>query len=200
MVSLPPVNPNSGSHVEPKAVAGASSSGAPGGKPEAVRFMLGCWAVMILGELLHQILTVISVIIDPSALKESARQAAKARGEEIADAAMNAGVWSSVFNMAAIQLLIIGLFAAALIALQNQKRWAPSARRLLQVFSIFFVIRGLTLFVMRPVSTAVPIAFYAFDGVIQIILAVAAGLGVFYASQKESRDWAEAGAPPEQKE
>ena len=50
---------------------------------------------------------------------------------------------------------------------------------------------------MRPASTAVPVAFYAFDGVIQIILAVAGVLGLFYSSQKESVDYLPDQRPPQ---
>lgn len=193
MVSLPPVNPNSGSRVEPAAVKEPSKSG---GAPESVRYMLVCWAVMIAGELLHQILTVISAVLDPSPLKESARSAAKARGQDITDAMLTTGVWTSVAIMALIQLAFLGLFTAALVALARRKKWAPNARRVLQIFSIFFALRALALFMMRPASTAVPIAFYAFDGIIQIILAVAGVLGLFYASQKETLDYLPGNEPP----
>ncbi len=201
MVSLPPMNPNSGSHVAPSA-AQTSKSNEPNGsrkgaRPEAVRYMLACWVVMIAGELLHQILTVIAVVLDPAALKESARAAAKARGEDLTDAVMSLGIIGSVVFMALIQLAVVALFAVALNALAKQRKWAPSARRLLQIFSIFFALRAVSLFLVRPGSSAIPVAFYACDGIIQIILAVAGVLGVFYASQKESVAYAEAAAPPD---
>ena len=152
---------------------------------------------MIAGELIHQILTVAAVVIDPSELVAAAKQAAKARGEEVPDSVVNASMWGSVAIATVIQLAIIALFVLALIALQKQKKWAPTARRLLQVFSVFFALRGFAVFVTRPASSAVPLAFYAVDGVVQIILGVAGVLGLFYASQKDSSDWAQAGAPPE---
>ncbi|UIZ92384.1 hypothetical protein JZY91_00775 [Corynebacterium sp. CNCTC7651] len=189
------MNPNSGSRVEPEAVEGTSKS--KNGTPEAVRYMLVCWAVMIAGELLHQILTVVSVVIDPAPLKESARAAAKARGQELTDAMISTGVWGSVTVMALIQLVFLGLFTAALVAISQRRKWAPNARRILQIFSIFFALRALTLFMMRPASTAVPVAFYAFDGVIQIILAVAGVLGLFYSSQKEALDYLPDQRPPQ---
>lgn len=187
MVSLPPMNPNSGSHVEPEASPQSPKLGGP--KPESVRFMLQCWAVMIGGELLHQLLTVASVVIDPSALKESAKQAAKAQGEDVSDAAMNAGMWGTVIVAALIQLAVLVAFVVALNAVNKQKKWSPGAVRLLQIFAIFFALRALALFMMHPSSSGVPVALSAFDGAIQIMLAVAGGMGVFYSSQKESRDY-----------
>lgn len=159
--------------------------------------MLLSWAIMIAGELLHQILTVAAVVIDPSELVAAAKEAAKANGEDVPESVVSAGMWGSLAVAAVIQLAIIALFVVALIALQKQKKWAPTARRLLQVFSVFFALRVFAVFVTRPASSAVPLAFYAFDGVVQIILGVAGVLGLFYASQKDSTDWAQAGAPPE---
>lgn len=194
MVSLPPINPGSPSHVEPAAARG----GQPGRnlKPEAVRYMLVCWAVMIAGELLHQILTVISVVMDPAPLKEAAKQAAKGQSGTLSDSAMNAGMWGSVVVAAFIQLAILGTLAAALSAISSQKKWGPGARRLLQVFAVFFALRAGALFFMHPSTSTVPVAFFACDGVIQIIVGVAGVMGVFYSSQKESQDYAEAGAKP----
>ena len=80
MVSLPPVNPKAPSHVEPEAV---DTQKRPGKTPEAVRLMLSCWAVMIAGELLHQILVVVSTALDPAALREAALETAKSRGGEV---------------------------------------------------------------------------------------------------------------------
>lgn len=191
MVSLPPINPNSASHVEPKAAKAPN---------EAVRFMLGCWAAMILGELVHQILQIAGIVIDPAALREASQQAAQNQDGPVSDMMVNAAMWSSVVIMALIQLGILALFTAALMALKKQKRWAPNARRLLQIFSIFFALRALTLFITRPTSTAIPVAMYGFDGAVQILIAVAGALGVFYASQKESIQWAEAGVPPEKRD
>lgn len=198
MVSLPPMNPNSASHVEPKAVDEASTS-KKGSKPEAVRFMLGCWAAMIFGELVHQILQIVGIVLDPAPLREASREAARGQEGALSESVVDAAMWSSVAIMALIQLAILAMFTAALMALNKQKRWAPNARRLLQIFSIFFGLRGLALFMMRPTSTAIPMALYGFDGVVQILVAVAGGLGVFYASQKESIQWSEAGVPPEQR-
>ena len=198
MVSLPPGptgpkgptnNPNSASHVDPEA--------ARGGKPETVRYMLACWAFMIGGELLHQALAVVSLLMDPAELIASAKQASKQTGAmsgAMSEGLMNVAMWGSVALMALIQLSVLALFAFALASISRQRKMAGTARRLLMVFSVFFALRALMVFAMRPASTTVPLAFYAFDGVIQIMLGVAGALGLFYASQKESADWVDADA------
>ena len=181
-----PENPNSASHVNPGA------ANASGGKPEAVRFMLVCWAIMIGGELLHQVLTAAALLWDPSELIANAKQARP--GEAISEGLLNLAVWSSVIVMALIQLTILALFVAALSAINKQRKWAGNARRMLQIFSVFFALRALAVFAVRPTSTVIPLAFHAFDGVVQIMLAVAGVLGLIYASQKESAEWVEKGA------
>ena len=198
MVSLPPGptgpkgptnNPNSASHVDPEA--------ARGGKPETVRYMLACWAFMIGGELLHQALAVVSLLMDPAELIASAKEASKQTGAmsgAMSEGLMNVAMWGSVALMALIQLSVLALFAFALASISRQRKMAGTARRLLMVFSVFFALRALMVFAMRPASTTVPLAFYAFDGVIQIMLGVAGALGLFYASQKESADWVDADA------
>ena len=155
------MNPGSPSRVEPEAVEKHNGS-----MPEAVRYMLTCWAVMIGGELLHQIMAVVASVVDPSALREVAKERAKNSDGEVSDALMNASVYGSIFIMAVLQLGVILLFVFALRAVQKQAKWAENARRLLQIFSGFFALRMLTLFMMAPASTALPTAFFATTGVI----------------------------------
>ena len=192
MVSLPPMNPGSPSRVEPEAVEKQKGS-----VPEAVRYMLAAWTVMIGGELLHQIFAVAASVIDPSALREVAKERAKNGDGEVSEALMNASVYGSIFIMALLQLGVILLFVFALRALQKQAKWAENARRLLQIFSVFFALRMLTLFMMVPASTTVPTAMFGVDGVIQIVLGVAGVMGVIYSVDKDSVAWTK---PPKGKD
>lgn len=192
MVSLPPMNPGSPSRVEPEAVEKQKGS-----MPEAVRYMLAAWTVMIGGELLHQILAVAASVIDPSALREVAKERATKGDGEVSEALMNASVYGSIFIMALLQLGVILLFVFALRAVQKQAKWAENARRLLQIFSVFFALRMLTLFMMVPASTTVPTALFGIDGVVQIILGVAGVMGVIYSVDKDSVAWTK---PPKDKD
>lgn len=192
MVSLPPMNPGSPSRVEPEAVEKQKGS-----MPEAVRYMLAAWTVMIGGELLHQIFAVAASVIDPSALREVAKERVTKGDGEVSEALMNASVYGSIFIMALLQLGVILLFVFALRAVQKQAKWAENARRLLQIFSVFFALRMLTLFMMVPASTAVPTALFGVDGVIQIVLGVAGVMGVIYSVDKDSVAWTK---PPKDKD
>ncbi|OFT71800.1 hypothetical protein HMPREF3145_02605 [Corynebacterium sp. HMSC05C01] len=185
MVSLPPLNPKSPSHVDASAV----DKKTPGGPPEAVQLMLRCWAVMIAGELIHQILSVVFAFVDPSALRDAAKQQAKQRGEEISDGLINMGVYGSLILMTLIQLGVLLLFVFALRAVRNKSSQAGNAYRLLQIFGVFFALRMITLFMMQPASTAIPVVLYGIDGVVQIILGVAGILGIIYSTDKDAVNW-----------
>lgn len=195
MVSLPPVNPQSPSHVDTDAVAEGGKK--PSGPPEPVRLMVRCWAVMLIGELIHQILTVVFSFADPAPLREAAKEQAKASGDEVSDGLLNMGVYGAIVFMGLIQLAVLLLFVFALRAVKTQGSWAANARRLLQIFAVFFAIRMLTLFMMQPTSTAIPVVFYGIDGVVQIILGVAGILGIVYSTDKASVDWVEPRAKKE---
>ena len=158
-------------------------------QPEAVRYLLGAWAVMILGELLHQILAVVVTVLDPAALREAANQAAKNQSEAIPENMMQASMYATVVLLALLQLGIIVVFCLALRSVQRRGKWMLNATRVLQVFSVFFAVRVLTLFLMTPAATKVPVALFAVDGAVQIVVGVAGALGLFYASRKESQDY-----------
>ena len=91
--------------------------------------------------------------------------------------------------MALLQLAVLVLLAFALRTVKENGSWARNARRLLQIFGGFFGLRMLSLFFMLPSSTTLPVAFYAFDGVIQIILGVAGVMGLIYAMDKDAVAW-----------
>ncbi|WP_291313280.1 hypothetical protein [Corynebacterium sp. UBA2622] len=185
--------PGSASHVSAGAVAGGSPN-APGGKgpvklPEAVRYLLLCLTTMLGAELAHLFVSTASMIMDPSALRESARDAAKSSGEEVSDAMINASVYGSVIMMVAFQLLIVGLLVFAVRALARRASWASNALRLLQFFSVFFVLRMLALFLMTPDSASVPVAMYAVDGILQIAAGAAGACALFYSMQNEVQNF-----------
>ena len=90
-------------------------------------------------------------MIDPSALREVAKERATNGDGEVSEALMNASVYGSIFIMALLQLGVILLFVFALRAVQKQAKWAENARRLLQIFSVFFALRMVTLFMMVPI-------------------------------------------------
>ena len=79
--------------------------------------------------------------------------AARNRGQEVSDMMLTMSTYTSIAIMTLFQLLIMVLLAFSLRAVARGQKWADAARRLLTVFSIFFVIRTL-LVVIAPAAVA----------------------------------------------
>lgn len=159
-------------------------------RPESLRYLLGAWAVMVFTELAHQVLNAIAHVADPSALKQAAREAARARGQEVSDDLISLSAYTSIAMMTLVQVGIIALLAVALRAVSQRKKWATGARQLLTVFSVFFAIR-LVVVMLAPsaASAQLPIALASVLGVAQIVVGVAAACGLVYASRQDVKEW-----------
>ena len=174
-------------------ISGKRGAHDPKKPPEAVRYLLFAWAVMIGAELVHQLFGLAMALLDPSALMESAREANKtvASGDALTDGQMKAVVYLGLGFMTLFMLVVIGLLAFALRAIAQRKKWAKNAVALLTVFSCYFVLRMITVFLVVGASTAgIPTAVVALDGVIQIIAGVAGICGLIFAQREETKKWA----------
>ncbi|WP_245802156.1 hypothetical protein [Corynebacterium pacaense] len=176
--NTPPASP-------PKHASG--DKGTVGRRPEVVRLMLILWTVMVGLELVHQIINVIMSLLDPSELKAAARQQAAAEG--LADNVVDSAAISSILLLGLFNLIIIGVLAWMLAMIARRSRMAVTARLMLTVFSLFFVLRSLMLFFAAPGGTAVPIAWYAVDGSLQILISVIGVLAVLMSRKPESVEW-----------
>ncbi|MCT2287984.1 hypothetical protein M3F30_05275 [Corynebacterium sanguinis] len=183
MTSIPPLKPQN-----PDSPSLVSGTGKKPRGADTMRYLVGSWSVMLLGELAHQLTNSIGLILDPSILRQAAAEAARNRDQEVSDAMLTVSTYTSIAVMTLFQLLIISLLAFALRAVARGHKWADAARRLLTVFSIFFVIRTL-LVVIAPAAVAgatqLPLGFTAALGIAQIIVGVAAACALIYASRKE---------------
>lgn len=165
-----------------------------GGKkqlPETVRYLLLAWTIMIGGELVHQLFSMVVAMLDPSVLMESAREANESvGGEAVGDDQVMLIVYAALALMGLFTLAVVFVLAMALRAVAQQKNWARNAFMLLVVFSVFFALRLITVFLVVGATTAgVPTAVVALDGVVQIIAGAAAVCGLIFASQDETKKW-----------
>ncbi|MHA2787980.1 hypothetical protein ACXZ66_02360 [Corynebacterium sp. S7] len=160
--------------------------------PETVRAVVLVWAVAIGGELIHQLISIISSIVDPTALRQAASDTANQSAQDgaaIPDSVVNMSVYLSIFMMALVTLAIVGLLAWMLILFARRHKWAGYARRLLYLFSFFFAFRLLLVFLTTSVASDVPVWLVAIDGVVQIAVAVAAICGIILAGRDEVLKW-----------
>lgn len=157
-------------------------------RPELITYLIGIWTFMVGAELLHQILSVIMSLVDPSALKAAARETAE-QSPEVPEAAFTLSVYFSIGIMALITLAIVGLLVWMLVLFAKQHKWAGYARRLLSIFSLFFALRMLLVFLSTPAASGVPVWVFAVDGMVQIALGVAGILGLIFANKEEALAW-----------
>lgn len=161
-----------------------------GGIPETVRYLLSAWLVMVAGELLHQLLTIVMLVLDPSALRQAAKEANESMSQDVPAEQVDTAVWLSVGIMGLLTLAIVVGLAVALNAVVKQKSWAEGARGMLMAFSVFFALRVVVVFMSTVQSgTGVPTAVIAADGILQILIGVAAVCALVFASQDEAKKW-----------
>lgn len=165
-------------NLTPKKSAPPSSSASaknPGEKKEdTVKLLIQMRAVMIGLELLHQILNVVMSFTDPTALRTVAKEQAAAQG--LSDGIVNATVIAAILVMGFFNLIVIAILSWMVVMVKNRSKRLPTAFLLLTIFSFFFILRVLMLFFASPGGTDVPMALFAIDGCVQILVGVSAGV------------------------
>ncbi|AJE32149.1 MAG: hypothetical protein GX859_02500 [Corynebacterium humireducens] len=159
-------------------------------KPETVRLMLLLFAVAVGGEIIHQILNVTIGFMDPSALIATAKEAmSEEQLAEITDGRLRATVIASMLLAGGFGIAVMGLLAFMLVLIHRRSSYAGLARRMLLVFGFYFGFRILMLFMASPGGNNVPVAMYLLDGSVQILVGVAAVLGLVFSLRVETLKW-----------
>lgn len=143
-------------------------------KEDTVKLLIQMWAVMIGLELLHQILNVVMSFMDPTALRTVAKEQAAAQG--VSDGIVNATVIAAILIMGFFNLIVVAILSWMVVMVKNRSKRLPTAFLLLTIFSFFFILRVLLLFFASPGGTDVPMALFAIDGCVEILVGVSAGV------------------------
>lgn len=170
MSMLPNLTPKKSA--PPSSSATAKNAGEK--KEDTVKLLIQMWAVMIGLELLHQILNVVMSFTDPTALRTVAKEQAAAQG--LSDGIVNATVIAAILVMGFFNLIVIAILSWMVVMVKNRSKRLPTAFLLLTIFSFFFILRVLMLFFASPGGTDVPMALFAIDGCVQILVGVSAGV------------------------
>lgn len=157
--------------------------------PETVRLFMYVAAVMIGGELIHQIISTVIVLLDPAALIEQAKDAQPSAVAEMGDAQLEAVAYASIALAELFALAVILVLALAVRAVAKKASWAGNALKLLMVFGGYFALRMLVVMAVPAGGGAVPTAVIAVDGAIQIIAGVAGICAIVLGTQDELRQW-----------
>lgn len=159
-------------------------------KPEPVRLMLLLFAVAVGGEILHQILNITMGLMDPSVLLAAAKENMTAeQAAEISAGALRMTVIASILVAGGFGIAVMGLLVFMLVLIHRRSKYAGLARRMLLVFGFYFGFRVLMLFLATPGGTDVPVAMYVIDGAVQIIVGVAAVMGLLFSFREETLTW-----------
>lgn len=185
--TTPPEKPGHPTHHGPNR-PGSDTTGQPGSntRPETLQQVLQLWSVMVGLELLHQILNVIMGLMDPAAMRAAARQQGAAEG--LSDAMINSTVTIATLMVGLLNVIIIGILAWMILAVYKRSKRMPTAFMLLIFFTFFFVFRALLVFLASPAND-VPLALFAVDGSIQILIAVAGVIAYLLSRQSEVVEW-----------
>lgn len=162
---------------------------APAKIPERIRLMLLLFAVAVGGEILHQVLNITIGLMDPSALTSAAREGMRGSDVTFSDSQIRTAAIASIFLAGAFGIAVMGLLGVMLRLIRRRSKYAGLARRMLLVFGFYFGFRVLMLFMASPGGTRVPVAMYLVDGSVQIIVGVAAVLGLVFSFSEEVLRW-----------
>ncbi|RNE48953.1 hypothetical protein C5L39_06620 [Corynebacterium alimapuense] len=157
--------------------------------PESVRLLLILWVAAISGEIVHQLLNIAIGLMDPSVLIAAAKEGMDADTEAVSDAAVSTSVYASIVIAGTVGILIMALLAWMLSQLRHRSPKAGMARRMLMFFGIYFGFRVLMIFIAIPADNDVPIAMYLIDGSLQILVGVAATMGLVFSFRPEVLVW-----------
>lgn len=181
--------PSSGEPTAPRALKGSVSKKFQPEWPETVRYMLLLWAAVLAGELLHQVLSTTMSFMDIEALKAAAAKNAEDSGRAVPDALATFGASGGIIIMTVLALGILALLAWMLNCIARKTKWAGNGRRMWFAFSIYYALRAGLLFGASVGASDVPTALYLFDGSLQILIGVAAVLGLIFSMKQETLDY-----------
>lgn len=163
-------------------------------RPETVVYMLWLWLGVVAGETVHQILNVVLTLLNHDVLMAQAKQMVESAsggedGEEVSDSLIEMAAYGSVALSAAIAIGVLVLLLFLLKSLAGPSKRAGTSRRIWFAFSIYFGFRILLTFMVTPAGADVPDWLFAADGMVQILVGVAAVLGLIFSIKPDTLDY-----------
>lgn len=200
--SPPPASPPPGSPQPGSPRSGSPQPGEPRGKksqdgskrPETVVYMLWLWLGVVGGETVHQILNVVLTLLNHDVLMAQAKQMIESASgggdsEEVSDSFVEMAAYGSVVLSAAFAVGVLVLLLFLLKSLAGPSKRAGTSRRIWFAFSIYFGFRILLTFMVTPAGADVPDWLFVADGMVQILVGVAAVLGLIFSVKPDTLDY-----------
>ena len=158
-------------------------------RTEAVSLMLKVWTVALILEAVHLVLSITLTLINRDELfahaRSTAESAAERSGQEMTDSFVQIVGYGSLVLSSLISLAIVVLLGVMLWMINSNSTAAGTGRRLWFAFSLYFGFRVLIVFLSSPAGANVPDWLFVVDGAVQILVGVAAIMGLIFSSKEE---------------
>ena len=158
-------------------------------RTEAVSLMLKVWTVALILEAVHLVLSITLTLLNRDELfaqaRSTAESAAERSGQEMTDSFVQIVGYGSLVLSSLISLAIVVLLGIMLWMINSNAKAAGTGRRLWFAFSLYFGFRVLIVFLSSPAGANVPDWLFVVDGAVQILVGVAAIMGLIFSSKEE---------------
>lgn len=158
-------------------------------RTEAVSLMLKVWTVALILEAVHLVLSITLTLLNRDELfaqaRSTAESAAERSGQEMTDSFVQIVGYGSLVLSSLISLAIVALLGIMLWMINSNAKAAGTGRRLWFAFSLYFGFRVLIVFLSSPAGANVPDWLFVVDGAVQILVGVAAIMGLMFSTKEE---------------
>lgn len=158
-------------------------------RTEAVSLMLKVWTVALVLEVVHLVLSIVLTLLNREELfaqaRTTAESAAEKSGQDVSDALVQLVGYGSVAFSSLISLAIVVLLGIMLGFIHKNSKAAGTGRRLWFAFSLYFALRVLIVFISSPAGASAPDWLFLLDGAVQILVGVAAVMGLMFSTKEE---------------
>ncbi|QRP97464.1 hypothetical protein I6J72_09840 [Corynebacterium sp. FDAARGOS 1242] len=158
-------------------------------RTEAVFLMLKVWIVALMLEAVHLVLSITLTLLNRDELfaqaRSTAESAAERSGQEMTDSFVQIVGYGSLVLSSLISLAIVVLLGIMLWMINSNTKAAGTGRRLWFAFSLYFGFRLLIVFFSSPAGANVPDWLFVVDGAVQILVGVAAIMGLMFSTKEE---------------
>lgn len=158
-------------------------------RTEAVSLMLKVWTVALILEAVHLVLSITLTLLNRDELfaqaRSTAESAAERSGQEMTDSFVQIVGYGSLVLSSLISLAIVVLLGIMLWMINSNTKAAGTGRRLWFAFSLYFGFRLLIVFFSSPAGANVPDWLFVIDGAVQILVGVAAIMGLIFSTKEE---------------
>lgn len=143
------------------------------------------FAITLIAEAIHQVLNMVMSFINRDVAEATLAETFQDANTEASEQLISAAYTGSVLLMGGVALGILALLGWLVRQHHLGTKRAATARKVLQYFAVYFGLRAFLLLAAQPEFNDIPIAMFVVDGIVQIIVATAAILGLTYSVRPE---------------